>query len=363
VSLEHYDSTLMKTATPNFASLADTDRVGLISLYSWTYSSIPEASDFVDTMASIAKDMQTLKPPLATLNSMENIIKPPANAPSASLPKPSLQKAAQILHDRLDLSYTISRWRTATGEESVAFNRGPLVSAPTPTVPAKDGQSWPKLSMTGKDYQIFDRDVGVMDLTYSSAWSLGKLAAISDSPFNAALLRFRSLVWTEAASNTQMLTNNIAPPAVVLAKATTAIASANSQIATFTGAVARLNPTSLDTVAPPLTSPAVSPIFATAIQNAVDRYAASVNGASIYNDFNLAQAANSDWELIHNWISDTLYLAHIPGKSSTAHLAGQVFDSYSPLPIPRAQSHKSNTHRRPTSSSQPSPGSTSLLLR
>jgi hypothetical protein len=45
--------------------------------------------------------------------------------------------------------------------------------------------------MTGKDYQIFDTDVGMMDLTYSNAWSLGRLAGISDSPFNAALLHFR----------------------------------------------------------------------------------------------------------------------------------------------------------------------------
>lgn len=311
VSLEHYDSSLINPDAP-FRTLQDTDRVGMISLFSWTYTVVPAAVNFVDTMAAIAGDMQTLKPPQVTLDGMKTIINPPTNPPPKDPPKPSVQKAAQLLHDRLDLSYTISRWRTATGEETVAFNRGPLVSAPTPICPAKDGSSWPKLSMTGKDYQIFDRDIGVMDLTYSSAWSLGKLAAISDSPFNAALLRFRSLVWTKAASNTRLLTNSITSPVVALANAASAIDSARISSTVFSGVVSRLNPTSEDAIAPPLSDPAVAPVMTKAIQLAVDRYASTVDGSSLYNDFQLAKAANSDWELIHGWISDTLYLAHIP---------------------------------------------------
>jgi hypothetical protein len=238
VSLEHYDSSIahFKPAKASDETSDVINRVGLISLFSWTYSVVPAAVNFVDTMAAIANDMQTLKPPQSTLNDMKVIMNQPNSLP---IPKPSLRKAAQILHDRLDLSYTISRWRTATGEESMAFNRGPLISAPTPSCPAKDGSSWPKLSMTGKDFQIFDIDIGVMDLTYSSAWSLGKLAAISDSPFNAALLRFRSLIWTKAASNTRMLTNNITSPTAALANAAAAINNAQISSTSFAGAVSR----------------------------------------------------------------------------------------------------------------------------
>ncbi|KAG4435923.1 hypothetical protein IFR05_008580 [Cadophora sp. M221] len=303
ISLEHYDSTLMSPSSP-FPKLKDDEqRIGLVSLHSWVYTCIPQAVDFVDTMAAIATDMQPLKPPKASLKDMLDVKHPTI----------ALQQAAKILHSRLDKSYTLSRWRTATGEETVAFNRGPLVGASTPVVPATDPKTWPRISMTGKDYQLFDRDIGIIDLTYSSAWSLGKLAAISDSPFNAALLRFRSLVWTKAASNTRLLTNNIPKPKEVMEKSTAMVSTVRSfKPRTFNGEVSRISPPSTDAIAPPLSDPAVAPIFAKAVQLTVDRYASTVDGNSLYNDFNLAESANSDWELIHSWISDCLYLAHIP---------------------------------------------------
>ncbi|KAK0100918.1 hypothetical protein ONS95_007360 [Cadophora gregata] len=303
ISIEHYDSTLMDEKSP-FPKLKDDEkRIGLISLHSWVYTCIPQAVDFVDTMAAIATDMQPLKPPTLSLKAMLDVKYPTA----------ALQHAAKVLHDRLEKSYTLSRWRTATGEETVAFNRGPLVGASTPTVPAAVTHNWPKISMTGKDYQVFDRDIGIMDLTYSSAWSLGKVTAISDSPFNAALLRFRSMVWTKAASNTRLLTNNIPKPREVMERSTAMVSTVRGfRPETFSGDVSRISPPSTNSVAPPLSDPAVAPIFAKAVQLTIDRYAGTVGGNSLYNDFNLDEAANSDWELIHSWISDCLYLAHIP---------------------------------------------------
>ncbi|CZR65010.1 uncharacterized protein PAC_14910 [Phialocephala subalpina] len=300
VSIEHYDSTIMNVKSP-VKTLSGNERVGVVSLCSWMYTCIPEPADFVDTMKALAEKMQPLKPPKDALKAMLN---------SAGTSK--ARKAVQILHDRLDKSYTISRWRTATGEETAAFNRGPLVGAPTPIVPAQTQTTWPALSMTGKDYQIFDHDIGLMDVTYSSAWALGKLVAISDSPFNAALLRFRSLVWTNAASTTRMQINGISDASHVLSRATSAIDAAHRVNNDFNGTVARINSMSKDSVAPPLSHPDVAPIFSKALTQTIDRYTSDVTGETLYNDFNLSQAANADWELIHGWISDCLYLAHIP---------------------------------------------------
>ena len=162
VSLEHYDSTITDKSSP-FGLLSATDRVGLVSLFSWVYTSIPEAVNFVQVIQNLAAQMQPIKPPQSVLQSLQDSI---SNQPTVAL-----KTAAQIIHDRLSNSYTLCRWRTSTGEETVAFNRGPLVSAPTPDVPAKSASTWPSLSMSGKDYKIFDDDVGVMDVTYSSAWS------------------------------------------------------------------------------------------------------------------------------------------------------------------------------------------------
>jgi hypothetical protein len=306
VSLEHYDSTV-SSPDAAFGGLADSDRVGLVSLFSWTYSCIPEVVDFADTMQKLDELKQPLRPPNQVLDVLkQNIQKQPTRG---------LQDAASILHDRLYQSYTISRWRTASGEESTAFNRGPFVGAPTPVVPSSDKSSWPVLSMTGKDYQIFDSSIGMMDVTYSSAWNLGRIAAISDSPFNAALLRFRSLVYNKSASNTRKLVNGIVSSKDILAE-TAYILDRAAEVTPkkFKGQVQRLTPHCVDSVAPPLTNPLIAPIFTKAIRQTVDLLSSASNGQKIYSDYHLDQATNSDWELIHNWLSDCLYFKNIPGE-------------------------------------------------
>ncbi|KAJ9607109.1 hypothetical protein H2200_008181 [Cladophialophora chaetospira] len=322
VSLEHYDSTLNLPHSP-FLKLADTDRVGMVSLYSWTYTCIPEAVSFVDMMTNLAQAKQPLRPPDAVLTALQT------NA--AKQPTLALQKASAMLHDRLQQSYTISRWRTPSGEQSAAFTRGPLVASPTPGVPASNFDTWPVLSMTGKDYQIFDTATGIMDLTYSSAWSFGRVAAISDSPFNAALLRFRSLVSRKATSTTRMLTNGIATRHQVLSETARALSKASEiKAGTFSGPVARATPPSTMVVAAPLTDPKIQPVFKHALHNVIDNMTSTTDGEQIYSDYSLDTAANSDWELIHAWLSDTLYLKNIPDPS---HInAAPVTDHQPPLP-------------------------------
>jgi hypothetical protein len=317
VSLEHYDSTvnnplspfnLTKDGTkPPAPIIRPDDRVGIVSLYSWIYTCIPQPVDFVATMEKLTAKMQPLRSPDSLLQTIQ--------AEITTQPTPELKRAASILYERLGESYTLCRWRTATGEETVAYNRGPLVACPTPQVPTKVPTDWPALSMSGKDYQIFDQEVGIMDLTYASAWSLGRLTAVSDSPFNAALLRFRSHNWKQAASQTRMSMNGITSKRNVLAQLSSAIQDAqNIHRDTFAGPVARLNPPSHAKVAPPLTHPDVAPTFATEMRKAVNTTTSDDKGEKFYSDFELAKAANSDWELIHNWISDCLYLGHVPGK-------------------------------------------------
>jgi hypothetical protein len=127
VSLEHYDQTILGPNSEFYTNPAA--RIGMVSLYSWVYTCIPESLNFVDTMQNLADKMQPLKPEQPVLDALKA---------SASSQDPTMQKATMILHDRLDKGYTIHRWRTATGEETVAFNRGPLVPSPTPAVPAVD---------------------------------------------------------------------------------------------------------------------------------------------------------------------------------------------------------------------------------
>ncbi|PMD29538.1 hypothetical protein L207DRAFT_538723 [Hyaloscypha variabilis F] len=55
----------------------------------------------------------------------------------------------------------------------------------------------------------------------------------------------------------------------------------------------------------------------------------------IYNDFELSKAANSDWELIHNWTSNTLYLGNIPSYvlfPEPTHIKGDQIKTAPTLP-------------------------------
>src|SRR5947207_6914849 len=123
------------------------------------------------------------------------VLRPPANwLASVSLKATTAsgdnQNALAALGKRLVSGYTLARWRAETGEETVAFNRGPLVPPHSPFKASYDDPNstvmgaapvadWPFSSNTSKEFQILDTATGVMDLSYSSAWQLGKTLAIS----------------------------------------------------------------------------------------------------------------------------------------------------------------------------------------
>lgn len=215
----------------------------------------------------------------------------------------------------LNRGFTINRWRTATGEETASFNRGPLTPEMVPQHP-KDlknpsSDDWVGMSMHGKEFQIWDSKLGMMDLTYYNAWNLGRLASISDGPFNGALLRFRSVVWKWASSNTRSAVNNVTASSDVLANVPTLVNAMHAITpAKFQGDVSRINPPVKDSVAPPLNHPSVAPVFAKAIAQEVDK--ATSAGEILYTDFCTDKANNADWVSIFNWIQDALFLAKIP---------------------------------------------------
>lgn len=253
-------------------------------------------------MTNLAANLQVLTAPKPSLDELVGLI--------AAQKTPELQAAAQHLHDRLSLGYTISRWRTSVGQETVAFTRGPLTPLPTPWKPSV-ANNWPGSSNTGKEYQILDQDLGVMDVTYSAAWQLGKLLAVSDNVFNKALFRFRSLVHASAASDTRNQVNGILSKAVVLQNIPAAINELQSA-SNGSRTPARLILPNSDTVALPFSDPQVAPIFTNNLFKVIDAQTAA--GEAIYTDYSLGNANNSDWEVIHAWISDKLFLSGIPAQ-------------------------------------------------
>jgi hypothetical protein len=293
ISIEHMDSTL-----PEFGSGATLeDRIGVVSLYSWIYTALPpNPVNFTDTMESLANNMQVLRPVDAALKKLQG------GSPTE-----------QALLARLQSGYTITRWRTETGEETAAFNRGPLTPVPTKNTPTIDPNDWPNQSMTGKNYQILDPNTGLMDLSYSSAWQLGKLLAIGDGSFSAALARFRAFVTTAAASNTRREINKTPTVSAIASSISAMVASAKTLSSGNTGLPHRLTPASSDPLAATqLRSPDVAPVFSTNIQQVAQKQTTVGQNNEIYNGVNIDGANNSDWALIHDWIYNKLFLIDIP---------------------------------------------------
>ncbi|KAK5651234.1 hypothetical protein OQA88_12698 [Cercophora sp. LCS_1] len=145
--------------------------VALNPLYAWSYTAMPVNSfNAVPWMGSSeAPGDMAIK----------------AKASSGSNPR-----ALKLTRRLLD-GYTLTRYRTPTGETAAAFFRGAFVPnlvqhALTP--------EWTAMTNCGTDTQILDPDTGLLDITYSAAWSLGKTLALADQNFTMSLSRLRNRV-------------------------------------------------------------------------------------------------------------------------------------------------------------------------
>ncbi|KAF2273525.1 uncharacterized protein EI97DRAFT_503392 [Westerdykella ornata] len=154
------------------------DYVGLISLFSWQYQCLPPSSvDFPSQMESMGLQAAMLRP-----TGFDTVHDNP------------------WLSARLANGYSMVRHRLANGETTVAFMRGPLspVPVPYPILPSRaagsgqDAGAWPSESFYSTDYQILDSDLGIADISYATAWQLGRAMAMADRSFSQALVNFRN---------------------------------------------------------------------------------------------------------------------------------------------------------------------------
>lgn len=333
VSIEHLDSTLTDPASSILHS-DNSDRIGLVSLYTWTYQCIPEAVNFEIMMENLGHGRQPLRPPLEQLTALQAKANDTKNLDKAAT------YAASQLYDRLNAGYTIARWRAPSGEESIAFNRGPLVPVMVPEVPSSEktnpSTAWPGLSMHGRDYAVLDENLGILDATYSAAWSLGRLVAVSDSVFNAALMRFRSSIWNESTSLTRKAENNVDDWSKVLASSVNAVSNGRKLASgDYSGDPSRINKPADASLAPPVDHPDMIGRLVDHIQTTVTAAATTPDG-KLYDGFQKKAAASSDWEVVYNWVYECFFLGHIPAHvlfPEPSHLK-----SINPLPVHAGQS-------------------------
>ena len=162
---------------------ANTSHIAMLSLHSWTYTCLPSDKD----ISAAAR--------LKQLGSNLNILKP--QMPDAPDPKKPTD-IQDLVEKRQKDGYTLVRHRTVTGEETAVMLRGPL----TPTFVKHPLRSdFAMQSNFGSDLQILDPDLSLMDITYASAWQLGRTLGMGDEAFAAALTRLRNAIHTQALVN------------------------------------------------------------------------------------------------------------------------------------------------------------------
>ncbi|OJJ42374.1 hypothetical protein ASPZODRAFT_20492 [Penicilliopsis zonata CBS 506.65] len=283
ISLEGIDDTF---------SLADTDPfVALCSLHSWVFEYAVD-DDQIKTPGNPIGNIDVLRPPSRTW------------APLVASDNPVQQQVGKRLRD----GYSLGRYRTLSGEETVAFYRGPLI----PGLPPPNAALNAPIHLFASQLQILDAQVGLPDNSYMAAWNLGKANALADERFLEALVRLRSAIFRRAllsAKGSILQTEEDAPGAVW-----GRIHAAKDALLTLSGEAQdptlKWRPiTQQEEPGLGLWDPALRQSFQDAVaQEAAHRSQALTGDLYAEGD----SPRSSDWAALLAWLLDALCLSRVP---------------------------------------------------
>ncbi|KAK6519039.1 hypothetical protein TWF281_003728 [Arthrobotrys megalospora] len=284
------------------------ENILMTSLYSWTYTSLPPGSfDVRDALQKLGDTLTVLRTDFRTQ---------PADKPKQNGSKLSLE---EIISKRQDDGYTLVRHRTATGEETAAIYRGPLVPKSVPHGKDTGMQHMTIQSNFGTDLQILDPDLSLMDISYATAWQLGKTLAMGDQAFTAALSRVRRYMHMEALKVSQVnihkqLGDYVSRPDLVksMPALVKGLGDLNSSLHinnTNIVSTNRWQRTSVERVDITLKSPHIfSQIYENAVPVALEMASSPDGGKYNYHKV----PTNTDYAQVQSWVHDKLHLASIP---------------------------------------------------
>ncbi len=309
-------------------------RVAFVSLYSWTYLCLPpDEVNFVDSMRHIGFSIQDNK---CWLQAPDDVIKGVKGSTKvAKAPTELTDRLAKRMED----GFCLQRYMLHSGEETMAFYRGPL----TPCYVRPIEQSWwPFQSNFSTDYQVLDTSLGIMDITYSAAWQLGRTLGIANQAFTAALVRLRTTIQT---TGRRGALKHVAPQAVNSKAETLASIRGSvdivSQLSAAKPGEQPSTPHARHAVSPknalvfqksgsdPSEGPVpLNRVLRSLVRNQIMMAASQAGGASVdhlaaatvpssdddvfipFNEINVPN--NADWQLVQSWILDNMFLKNIP---------------------------------------------------
>ena len=286
-----------------------TPYVALTSLYSWSYMSLPPSSltvhDAFEHVGTTATDPFCSPLPIGELANLK-----------------TQGTAGESVATRITNGYSLTRYRVQTGELTAAFYRGPLTPVNVP-YPLRSG--WNAPSTHGTNRQIFDKDVGMMDVSYSAAWQLGRTLALADRSFTVALARVRQQIqnigveavkkekmqqntmFRTKGSTIQTLTKSMSLLGILPQSDLLLVADASNRWQAEPG-------TRLDISFKALSEDGTA-ADRDELQNQLNTAAEQVSGtlqdATIpYDEFNTPYS--TDWVAVLKWVMDRMYLTSLP---------------------------------------------------
>lgn len=298
-----------------------TQFVALSSLQSWTYTCLPPSSlNVLEMFRGLGNTLDVLRAPKSIIEAVLNVPKgnteaaPGAPEQTTKELRSREQGAARVAARLMD-GYSLVKYYTQSGEETVALTRSPF----TPTTIPHPLADWKLLSTFGTDLQIFDQEAGVMDITYSSAWQLGKTLGLADQTFGAALGRVRTLVYDKGMNNAkaEALTEvegyqTRAQTLKSLAKSMqTLTALPEGNLLMGEGKMLdRWQRPAVKTLDLSFGSPAVNFVkHAGGVMQTLAR-TADGEGHEFYNEVN--SPYSTDWMIVFKWVQDKMSLVGIP---------------------------------------------------
>ncbi|KAJ1323715.1 hypothetical protein MN608_10960 [Microdochium nivale] len=294
--------------------------VALCSLHSWTYTVQPAGMmNVYEAFTHLGSTLNVLRPPQEKVDEL------------AQMAKESQSSADDRLAKRVRDGYSLVKYRVHTGDATVALFRGPL----TPTLVPKHSELG-NCSNSGIDLQILDRELGIMDITYSAAWQLGRTLALGDQVFTAALGRVRTAVHARAMKLCKIQAikdlsasrfRTTADVLIGLRRLTANLASVqlgNTPESTEPTQPAgdkfgpggpfkrwhrrRLRHNEVPNLG--YLSKIIVEKYADYASQAAEELAMSVDGETLYDETNIPMS--SDWMILLSWVMDRMFLAGVP---------------------------------------------------
>ena len=178
VSLEGMEAFLPLDSGRNPNLGQEAKSVRLIMLKGWSFSCTAPHETFKGTFQHLSYGPLQL----------------PYSPPTYSSPSPTNDEAAADakVKNALAMGYTALNHHTRWGDQTLSWYRGPFV--PFQTLPKQTLSPSGTPISTADAALRYDQELGMLDVSYASAWQLGRLLALHDRSFSYALYQWKQQV-------------------------------------------------------------------------------------------------------------------------------------------------------------------------